>query len=198
MKRWFRSNVKTIMKVVLFVVGLVVLISANAAVYELANRQGKEPVTIAPTTPASGQDGRDGITPSCVLSSSCKGEKGEPGKDGEPGIGIAGFDGRNGETGAPGKPGRDGADGTDGQSIRGEPGTQGPQGIQGIPGELGVPGNPGRTPVIGCVTRRLNNVPVNYIAWRYEDEADTAYRKLYRVPVWAQPEECIDQTASAV
>ena len=45
---------------------------------------------------------------------------------------------------------------------------------------------------MSCVTRTLNSASVNYIAWRYEDEADSLYRNLYRLPAWAQAEGCVD------
>lgn len=202
MKDWVRANTKLIGKLTLVVGGLVLLISANAAMYERAVLEGKNPITIAPTTPAVGKDGRDGVTPSCVLSNSCKGAVGDTGERGPRGdTGPQGREGSDGKDGVPGEPGRDGspgAPGADGVSIKGDPGVQGTQGVPGVTGAPGADGQPGRTPLIGCVTRTLNNTPVNYIAWRYEDEADTAYRNLYRVPAWAQAENCIDQTEVAV
>ena len=86
-----------------------------------------------------------------------------------------------------------------GDTCRGPTGYTGSDGPQGPPGvgNVGPTGPQGRAPVLSCVVRTLNNTAVNYIAWRYEDEADLAYRDLYRLPTWAQAEGCIDLRETA-
>lgn len=147
-------------------------------------REGKNPVTIA--TP--GVNGRDGLP-------GARGERGEAGSQGRDGLpGPAGEEGPAGQPGTAGEPGRSGSDGL---SIKGQPGEQGIQGVPGDAGPIGPAGGNGRTPILGCVTRELTNLAVNYIAWRYEDEADDAYRNLYRLPTWAQAEGCVDLRVAA-
>lgn len=65
----------------------------------------------------------------------------------------------------------------------------GPQGVQGIAGANGING---RTAVMACVVRTTNNIATQYVAWKYEDEADAAYRDLYKLPTWAQGSSCVD------
>ena len=60
MRRWLRANTKMIALASLFVVGFVLLIGANAVIYERAAEKGARPVSIAPTTPAVVEDGVDG------------------------------------------------------------------------------------------------------------------------------------------
>lgn len=245
MKRWIRFDTRRILIASLFLAGLILLIGANAVIYERASREGKDPVTIAPTTPAAStspaKDGNDGKSAYEIwLSHGYKGTeldflnslKGADAVDvsvgdleravqlycaggvcdGErptvdqvlqavsvycQGNQCKGQDGSNGQSVTPDQVqaavddycANDrcvGAAGTDGQSVKGDSGAD------------GLPGQPGRTPVIGCVIRALNNTTVNYIAWRYEDEEDLAYRNLYQVPTWAQAEGCVDLTGAPV
>lgn len=175
---------------------------ANRALYFELKDQGKEPVSIGPIT--SPNDGRDGKSAYQIwLEQGNEGSRmdfltsleGRDGRDGEPGR-----DGIDGESvqGEPGANGQNGANGQDGLSIQGERGETGAQGLPGVPGTPGAVGQPGsagadgKTPVLGCVVRTVNNLPVNYIAWKYTNEADSTYRNLYRVPNWAQPEGCIN------
>lgn len=104
----------------------------------------------------------------------CRGEIGQAGKDGTPG--------------SSGRDGRDGAPVTEAQ-IQAQvaayctenncAGTTGPEGPAGPDGQ---PGTNGRTAVLACVVRDGAMGPVNYVAWRYEDEPDTSYRDIYQVP----------------
>lgn len=226
MKARFKQHAKTFVIVSLYFAALFVLVIANTLTFQRAAEQGRDPITIAPTTPAgaSPKDGRDGI----------KGEKGDRGETLGPtnsqiieAVSAYCADGRcNGQLptsvqvsqavqsycashecrGESGDNGKDGFNATEqmvAQAIAAYcaegacRGTDGPQGAPGV-GEVGPTGPQGRAPVLSCVTRTLNNTPVNYIAWRYEDEADTAYRNLYRVPTWAQAEGCVDLTGAAV
>lgn len=158
------------------------LMVSNYQRVEDLRKEGKNPVTIA-TPGVNGRDGQPGARGET-------GAQGLPGADGKDGAaGVAGQNGVAGQLGPTGQPGRNG---TDGASIKGDPGEQGVQGAPGIAGAVGAPGNPGKNPLIGCVTRTLNGLSVNYIAWRYEDESDVAYRNLYRLPTWAQAESCVD------
>lgn len=173
-------------RLLIFPVFLIIVLSAmswlmltNYQKVGQLQREGKNPITVA--TP--GTDGRDGL----------------PGPRGERGpAGVPGEDGADGDRGPVGLKGNDGVDGQDGLSIQGERGARGAQGLQGLPGvpgavgATGSAGADGRTPTIGCVVRTVNNLPVNYIAWKYTNEADSTYRNLYRVPNWAQPEDCVN------
>lgn len=73
----------------------------------------------------------------------------------------------------------------------GSPGATGTPGPTGQAGPKGDPGTNGRTPVISCVTRTVNATAVNYIAWKYTDEPDSAYRDLYKLPAWAPASNCV-------
>jgi len=55
-------------------------------------------------------------------------------------------------------------------------------------GATGATGSQGETTVMSCVTRPLNNLTANYVAWRYTSEPDTSYRNLYKLPAWASCE----------
>lgn len=66
---------------------------------------------------------------------------------------------------------------------------RGPQGAQGVSGQNGING---RTTVMSCVIRTTNSLATQYVAWKYEDEANTAYRDLYKLPTWAQGSDCVD------
>ena len=169
----------------LILVAMSWLMVANYQQVEQLRKEGKDPVTIA-TPGVAGKDGLPGP----------RGERGEPGPAGSPGNpgrdGEDGQPGSDGRDGAPGVAGQNGRPGQDGVAIKGDTGAAGPAGPAGAQGVPGLPGVAGRTPTISCVTRTVNNVPVNYVAWRYEDEAHSAYRNLYRLPVWAQAEGCVD------
>lgn len=156
---------------------------ANRSLYLELRDEGKDPVSITPiTTPREGAPG-------------VKGDRGTQGDEGA--RGQDGLQGAQGEAGVIGPQGQPGTPGADGRSIQGEPGPQGTQGVQGEAGPIGLTGGSGRTPILGCVIRDLNNMAVNYIAWRYDDEADDAYRNLYRLPTWAQAEGCLDLRIAA-
>lgn len=62
----------------------------------------------------------------------------------------------------------------------------GPQGVQGVAGVNG------RATVMSCVVRTTNTLDTQYVAWKYNDEAYTAYRDLYKLPTWAQGSDCVD------
>lgn len=57
-------------------------------------------------------------------------------------------------------------------------------------GAVGASGLNGDTTVLSCVTRTTNTVKSNYIAWKYTLEPDTSYRDLYKLPVWAEAQNC--------
>lgn len=61
-------------------------------------------------------------------------------------------------------------------------------------GATGPTGKDGRTTQMACVIRTTNNIATQYVAWKYTDEADSAYRDLYKLPVWAQGSNCVDLT----
>lgn len=169
----------------LILVGMSWLMVTNYQQVDQLRSEGKDPVTIA-TPGAAGKDGLPG-------ASGERGEQGEPGPVGSPGSdGADGEPGKDGRDGAQGAVGPSGLAGAPGASIKGDTGAPGPTGPVGAQGVPGVAGAPGRTPVISCVQRASNNASINYIAWRYEDEPSSAYRNLYRLPVWAQAEGCVD------
>lgn len=70
----------------------------------------------------------------------------------------------------------------------GQPGEEGPVGPTGATGD---------TTVLSCVIRSTNNVATRYIAWRYSLEPDTAYRDLYKLPVWAECSNPVDLRGNA-
>jgi hypothetical protein len=55
-------------------------------------------------------------------------------------------------------------------------------------GPVGAAGADGRTAILSCVTRD----DAQYVAWRYEAEANSAYRDLYQLPPLAQGSNCVD------
>ena len=57
-------------------------------------------------------------------------------------------------------------------------------------GAVGATGLTGDTTTLSCVTRTVSNKPTNYIAWKYTLEPDTSYRDLYKLPVWAEAQNC--------
>lgn len=180
--------------------GMTWIMTTNYQRVDELQKAGKRPITVA--TP--GVDGEDGRSAYQVwLDNGYKGSelefltwlRGERGAVGAPGNSIRGERGEKGEKGDTGAQGVAGPAGADGVSIKGDKGETGAVGAKGEQGIQGVPGASGRTPVIGCVIRTVNNVPVNYIAWKYSDEADSAYRNLYRVPSWAQAEGCVEVAA---
>ncbi|MFI8694230.1 hypothetical protein [Dietzia maris] len=176
-----------------------VMITNYQRVDEL-QKAGKEPLTVA-TPGRNGEDGPPGKSAYDIWRDNgyrgseldflqwLRGSRGPAGRDGQS---------IRGEVGPQGEQGLRGPAGNDGASIRGEKGDRGdagPIGPRGETGPVGAPGASGRTPVIGCVIRTVNSLPVNYIAWKYTDEADGAYRNLYRVPAWAQAEGCVEVAA---
>lgn len=117
------------------------------------------------------------VTSYCSVRSSCQGIKGSDGSSGQNGQNATAeqianavssycSDGRckgaTGEPGASGAAGANGANGADGQN-----------------------------PIISCVTREVNNVSRQYIAWKYATENNDAYKDLYLLPTWAQGNSCI-------
>ncbi len=97
--------------------------------------QGKEAVTIVPTSP--------------IVVEGKPGDRGPVGFDGQSGRdGTDGADGAMGATGAPGPAGADGKDGVDGQQgSDGLDGSPGPIGMTGADGAAGTPGTNGEPPV---------------------------------------------------
>lgn len=71
---------------------------------------------------------------------------------------------------------------------------RGATGLQGPAGATGAQGAPGRTPQMACVQRTTNNTPTRYVAWKYTDEPNSAYRDLYQLPPWAQCTNPVDLT----
>lgn len=85
-------------------------------------------------------------------------------------------------------------------SLKGDKGDKGDTGATGAPGADGANGTngvDGRDPVLSCVVRTTNGLRTQYVAWKYATEADAAYRNLYKLPTWAQGENCVDLTAGA-
>lgn len=68
------------------------------------------------------------------------------------------------------------------------------KGATGETGATGTAGIPGREPFIACVQRTTNDTPTRYVAWKYADEQDTAYRDLYKLPVWAACQNPVELT----
>lgn len=93
--------------------------------------------------------------------------------------------------------GENGSDGSDGQNATPEQimvavanycsdgrcrGEKGDRGVQGIAGENGIP------VVMSCVIRDDGE----YVAWKYENQADSLYKNLYEIPVLSQTDSCVD------
>lgn len=55
-------------------------------------------------------------------------------------------------------------------------------------GPVGATGDDGRTSVLSCVQRD----DAQYVAWKYDGEANNTYRDLYRLPPLAQGSDCVD------
>lgn len=55
-------------------------------------------------------------------------------------------------------------------------------------GSAGTPGADGKSAVMACVTRDDGS----YVAWKYETEANAAYRNLYKIPPFGNGSDCID------
>ncbi|MEI4745867.1 hypothetical protein [Rhodococcus erythropolis] len=70
----------------------------------------------------------------------------------------------------------------------------GPTGADGtgLPGTDGQPGTDGLSPLISCVIRDGGISGSKYVAWRYEDETDSAYRDIYKLPTWAECQTPVD------
>lgn len=105
-----------------------------------------------------------------------------------------------------GASGADGANGQNGQNATAEQianavssycsdgrckGATGDTGPMGASGTNGTNGADGKDPVISCVTRAVNNMQRQYIAWKYSSEDNNAYKDLYLLPTWAQGNSCI-------
>lgn len=63
---------------------------------------------------------------------------------------------------------------------------------KGETGATGATGANGRTTVMSCVIRTTNSLPTQYVAWKYTDENDSAYRDLYKLPTWSEGSSCVD------
>lgn len=55
-------------------------------------------------------------------------------------------------------------------------------------GATGAAGSDGRSSVLSCVIRD----DAQYVAWKYDTEANSAYRDLYQLPPLAQGSNCVD------
>lgn len=141
----------------------------NRNLYLELKADGKEPVTIAsPFTPVNGRDGANGIN------------------------GRNGVDGTDGQDGAKGDTGLQGI-----QGLTGLQGLKGDTGAAGVPGTPGVNGTDGRTPELACVIRWDVNLPTvtrYFLAWKYQQEPNTAYKDLYKLPAWAECMSPVDLT----
>lgn len=108
--------------------------------------------------------------------------------------------GANGAKGTNGQNGKDAAPVTDSQIQQQvvlycrENNCVGPAGADGtgIPGTDGQPGTDGRSPLISCVIRDGGISGTKHVAWRYEGEADNAYRDIYKLPTWAECQTPVD------
>jgi hypothetical protein len=65
----------------------------------------------------------------------------------------------------------------------------------GTPGATGQTGARGESTVMACIIRSVSGGTAKYVAWRYASEANTAYRDLYKLPVWAECSDPVDLTA---
>lgn len=74
---------------------------------------------------------------------------------------------------------------------------RGTQGQTGQEGPIGPTGATGDTTVLSCVVRQTNSIDARYVAWRYTLEPDTAYRDLYKLPVWAECSNAVDLRTAA-
>lgn len=140
-------------------------------------KQGSQPATTV-ATPLAGKDG-------------AQGEQGEKGDKGDTGLtGATGKAGRNGKDGRNGTDGKDGANGVDGQN-----GKDGVNGTNGTNGRDGTDGANGRTPELACVIRWDTDLPTvtrYYLAWKYTDEPNTAWRNISRINSNDRLPTCID------
>lgn len=69
---------------------------------------------------------------------------------------------------------------------------------RGATGATGAAGINGRTQQLACVLVTENNTPVRYYSAKYTDEPNSAYltwQYRSRLPVWFQPNDCIDMRA---
>lgn len=67
-----------------------------------------------------------------------------------------------------------------GQSVKGDTGAT---------GAIGATGPRGESTQLGCVVRTSNGTTTRYVSYKYPSEPDTAYRDVYKLPVWA---ECVN------
>lgn len=80
--------------------------------------------------------------------------------------------------------------------CKGETGATGAAGVNGLNGTNGIDG---RTQQLACIITTENNTMVRYYSAKYTDEPDSAYLTwAYRskLPVWFQPNDCIDMRTS--
>ena len=74
--------------------------------------------------------------------------------------------------------------------CKGTNGVNGAAGLNGVNGTNGAKGLDGSTTSLSCVTRPLNGTAARYIAWKYTTEPDEAFRNLYKLPTWAEADNC--------
>ena len=111
--------------------------------------------------------------------------------------GPSGNDGGTGATGATGNNGVDGQNATPEQIMAAVQQYCSNNNCQGPKGDAGSIGPDGQSPVMNCVIRDESGVDRQYVAWKYSTEADTEYRDLYLLPVWAQGSDCVDLSGTA-
>ena len=69
---------------------------------------------------------------------------------------------------------------------------KGETGENGATGATGPAGVNGQNPILSCVIITINNTATRFVAWKYTEEANTAYRDLYKLPAWAECTAPID------
>ena len=60
---------------------------------------------------------------------------------------------------------------------------------KGEKGDAGAPGTNASPNDMACVIRTVNGIDTRFVAWKLRSESNTAYRDVYKLPVWA---ECTD------
>lgn len=180
---------------VALIVVILLVVWGNVYVTNKLSDENKQPVTITPGSPVRGPKGDKGDSPTpaevrqavadyCADSGICAGEAPTPA------VVYAAVSRYCLEVGCRGEAGIDGARGQDGKNA--DPVTDAQiyaqvvtycaanecRGEAGAPGADGTPGVDGRNPLIACVIRPSGR----FIAWKYADEDNTAYRNLYELP----------------
>lgn len=189
-----------ILLIVLAMSGL--LVWNQVAINELAS-QGKQPVSVLPTAaPSKGDRGEKGDTPSaeeiakavanyCAATGLCEGDVPSQATV------FAAVSQYCSENRCKGDDGAAASEVTPAQiqaqvvaycATNNCRGADGKDAVQ-LPPLNGTDGADAPKTILACVERTTNSLPTRYIAWRYENETGTAYRDLYKLPVWA---ECVD------